>query len=203
MPAQAVAPVPAAGAEGTYEERLQALEAGQQQLTARLDALQEAPGYDRAGAGVANARLDQVPAEAAPVKPGIVLAASTRRQAPMPPPEPAPVLAPVRQSVPPTAAPAPARQSVPPETPAVPQRRPGKGEWVINLASYTSESFAASKRAEFVKEGVAAEQVETRVDGQTVYRLRVPGFESFREASAEAKTIKSVLGLEDTWIARR
>ncbi|MDH3900364.1 MAG: SPOR domain-containing protein [Gammaproteobacteria bacterium] len=218
LPGQAPASVPAARAEGTYEERFQALEAGLQLLAARLDALQEAPGYARAGTSMADARLDQLPAEATPIKPGIVLAAKTERKAPsLPPPAAAPV--PVRKAplpspaaapVPvrkaplpsPAAAPVPAREIVAPDTPAVPQRRSREDGWVINLASYNSESFAARKRAEFVEEGVAAEQVQARVNGNTVYRLRVSGFESFRDASAEAETIEALLGLEGTWIAR-
>ncbi|UCC57337.1 MAG: hypothetical protein JSU75_06375, partial [Gammaproteobacteria bacterium] len=72
-------PEPAAGTARTHEERLQVLEEGQQQLAARLDALQEAPGYARTETDVADTRNDQVPAEAAPIKPGIVLSASTRR----------------------------------------------------------------------------------------------------------------------------
>ena len=203
LPGQAPASVPAARAEGTYEERFQALEAGLQLLAARLDALQEAPGYARAGTSMADARLDQLPAEATPIKPGIVLAAKTERKAPsLPPPAAAPV--PVRKApLPsPAAAPVPAREIVAPDTPAVPQRRSREDGWVINLASYNSESFAARKRAEFVEEGVAAEQVQARVNGNTVYRLRVSGFESFRDASAEAETIEALLGLEGTWIAR-
>ncbi len=74
---------------------------------------------------------------------------------------------------------------------------------MVNLASYTNASFAARKLSEFEAEGVSVEQVQASVKGKTIYRLRVPGFESFRAASAQAGAIQAKLDLDSTWIARR
>jgi hypothetical protein len=79
---------------------------------------------------------------------------------------------------------------------------PGQGDWVINLASYTSPAFVRKKQAEFVRAGVTVEQAQAVVKGRTVYRLRVPGFETFEAASARAAGIRAQPGLRDTWITR-
>lgn len=176
--------------EATYAERLQALEAGMQLLTQRLNALQAAAGNSRSNGRIADAR----PAELRPIKPAIVLAANPVRRAP--PPPAAPMRAPVQ-------APEVVPHVLPAEKPVTPQHRPGQGDWVINLASYNNRSFATRKLAEFIDEGVTVEQVQAQVSGKTIYRLRVPGFDSFRAANTEAAAIRAKLGLGDTWIARR
>jgi cell division protein FtsN len=96
----------------------------------------------------------------------------------------------------PVVAPAPQHTAV---APAPPQRQ---GDWVINLASYKNQSYAARKQAEFANKGVMVEQVRAEVAGKTIYRLCVPGFVSSRAASTEAMAIRTRLGLSDTWIAR-
>lgn len=173
----------------TTEQRLAALEAGQQQLGKRIDALQVQVVESQDG--VSTADLRELPIEQQPLKPTIVLASNPPRVQPVPPAAPPP---PVR---------APVRQPDPPAAPVVPHTPPGEGDWVINLASYASASFASRKLAEFVDEGVPVEQVTATVKGKTIYRLCVPGFESFRAASAEAGNIRTKLGLSDTWVARR
>jgi hypothetical protein len=184
---QGTSATPAAGA--TTEQRLAALEAGLQQLGKRIDALQVTVADSPAG--VSTTALHELPIEQQPLKPAIVLASNPPRPLPAPPAASPP---PVR---------APARQPDPPAVPAVPYTPPGEGDWVINLASYASASFASRKLAEFVDEGVPVEKVKATVKGKTIYRLCVPGFESYRAASAEAGTIRTKLGLSDTWVARR
>jgi len=176
-------------ARGTSDERLAALEAGLQQLAQRVDALQVNAAESREGLHTADVR--ELPIEQQPVRPAIVLASNPPRRLPDPPAAPPP---PVRAPVP---------RHAPPAAPVAPQPPPGEGDWVINLASYANESYASRKRAEFVDEGVSVEQVAATVKGKTIYRLRVAGFDSFRAASAEAGNIRTRLGLQDTWVARR
>ncbi|HUT39951.1 MAG TPA: SPOR domain-containing protein [Gammaproteobacteria bacterium] len=181
------ASLPNAGTDSSPEQRLQALEAGLQQLAQRVEALQAAAGPANSG-NLTSARTDRLPPEYQPVRPGIVLAAHPVRRATVPAAIPVPATEPP---------PAPAQQPAPKVQP------PGEGDWVINLASYNSRGIASRKLAEFVDGGVAAEQVKAEVNGSTVYRLRVPGFDSYRAASAEAGAIRAQLGLADTWVARR
>jgi hypothetical protein len=181
------------------EQRLQAMETNLQRLSARLDAMQDAYRYTGTGWRATDASFDELPAEAMPVTPVMVLASSPVRRAPLPVKTPAPAIVP-----PPVPAPAPVRESESPTVVAsVLRQRTGEGEWVVNLASYTNASFAARKLSEFEAEGVSVEQVQASVKGKTIYRLRVPGFESFRAASAQAGAIQAKLDLDSTWIARR
>ncbi|NNJ94620.1 MAG: SPOR domain-containing protein [Halobacteria archaeon] len=178
---------PGSAARGTTDERLAALEAGLQQLAQRVDALQVNAAESRQGLHTAGAR--ELPIEQQPVRPAIVLASNPPRRLPDPPAAPPP---PVRAPVP---------RYDPPAAPVAPP--PGEGDWVINLASYANESYASRKQAEFIDEGVYVEQVAATVKGKLIYRLRVAGFDSFRAASAEAGNIRTRLGLQDTWVARR
>lgn len=176
---------PTSSAGQTTAERLAALEAGLQQLAQRVDTLQV--HLDESQQGMHSAAMQELPLEQQPQRPGIVLASHP----PSTPPAPAAVPpAPVRQPV----KPAPAAPVAPP---------PREGDWVINLASYTNAAYATRKRAEFVDEGVPVEQVEATVNGKTIYRLCVPGFTTSRAAKQEAGNIRTRLGLQDTWVARR
>jgi hypothetical protein len=77
------------------------------------------------------------------------------------------------------------------------------GDWVINLASYASESIAARKLADFSRKGVTAEQTVATVNGKTIYRVRVAGFDTRKSAMDRAEKIRQQLGLKDTWITRQ
>jgi hypothetical protein len=79
----------------------------------------------------------------------------------------------------------------------------GTGDWVINLASYASESIAARKLADFNRKGVVAEQVAATVNGKTIYRVRIAGFDTRKTATARAETIRQQLGLKETWVTKR
>lgn len=173
------------GNNSSQAQRLQALETGLQQLTRRVEALQAAVASAQGSVHPAGASAGPIPVEYQPVRPVVVLADPPLPRRLAAPPAAAPA-APVR-----VPQPAPARQS------------PGRGEWVINLASYTSRSYATRKLTEFVDGGIAAEQVQAEVNGATVYRLRVPGFESYASASSQAEHIRAQLGLSETWVTRR
>jgi hypothetical protein len=98
------------------------------------------------------------------------------------------------------------------DTPAEPARevlqnsppgQTGTGGWVINLASYASESIAARKLADFESKGVAAEQVAATVNGKPIYRVRIGGFDTRKSATARAETIRQQLGLKETWVTKQ
>jgi len=76
----------------------------------------------------------------------------------------------------------------------------GEGNWVINLASYLNEQTAARYMAAFRKKGVAAEMVPASVQGKTIYRVRLAGFDSREAARAIAPSVKRQLGLKDIWV---
>ena len=180
---------PTSSAGQTTAERLAALEAGLQQLAQRVDTLQV--HLDESQQGMHSAAMQELPLEQQPQRPGIVLAshppATPSAPAAVPP---APLRRPTREPV----KPAPAAPVAPP---------PREGDWVINLASYANAAYATRKRAEFVDEGVPVEQVEATVNGKTIYRLCVPGFTTSHAAKQEAGNIRTRLGLQDTWVARR
>ncbi|MGB7932135.1 MAG: SPOR domain-containing protein [Gammaproteobacteria bacterium] len=84
-----------------------------------------------------------------------------------------------------------------------PPRQTGTGDWVINLASYANESIAARKLADFERKGVTAEQSVASVNGKTIYRVRITGFDTRKAATVRAKSIRQQLGLNETWITRQ
>jgi len=178
-------------ANGSVEARLQALESSVQHLARRVDTLQSTSGSIRSAA-----LGNQQPPEYRPVKPAVVLASHAVQKAPLLPAEPAHV---------PAAAPTVVPEAAPLEAPVKPRprKRQREGDWVINLASYKSSSYATRKQAEFAGKGVEVEQVRAEVHGKTIYRLCVTGFDSSRAAKTEAADIQTRLGLGSTWIARR
>jgi len=79
----------------------------------------------------------------------------------------------------------------------------GNGDWTINLASYASESIATRKLADFKRKGVSAEQTVATVNGKTIYRVCITGFDTRKSAVERAETVRDQLGLKETWITRR
>lgn len=77
------------------------------------------------------------------------------------------------------------------------------GGWVINLASYTWKSTASKKLALFQQQGVDAEIFAVTINDKPMYRVRVTGFESSRQAKAEIPAVEQKLNLEGAWISRR
>ena len=84
-----------------------------------------------------------------------------------------------------------------------PPRQSGTGDWVINLASYANESIAARKLADFESKGVNAEQSVASVNGRTIYRVRIAGFDTRTAATVRANSVRQQLGLKETWITRQ
>ncbi|UCC56948.1 MAG: SPOR domain-containing protein [Gammaproteobacteria bacterium] len=98
--------------------------------------------------------------------------------------------------------PAPAPEAKP--EPAAPVAAgTANGNWVINVASYTNERIARRKLAQMQQQGIDVELVTAEVKGKTIYRARVFGFASRRDAESHAVGIRKKLGIEETWITRR
>ena len=57
--------------------------------------------------------------------------------------------------------------------------------------------------ADFERKGVNAEQAVASVNGKTIYRVRISGFDTRKAATVRAKSIRQQLGLKDTWITRQ
>ncbi|MEN8205772.1 MAG: SPOR domain-containing protein [Pseudomonadota bacterium] len=77
------------------------------------------------------------------------------------------------------------------------------GNWVVNVASYTWKSTASRKLALFQQQGVNAEIFKVMINDKPMYRVRVTGYESSRQAKAEIPEIEQKLNLEGAWISRR
>lgn len=86
---------------------------------------------------------------------------------------------------------------------AEPAAVPAKGNWAINIASYTNARIARRELAKMQQQGVDVELVTAEVNGKTIYRARVFGFASRRAAATAATEIQSKLGLKETWVTKR
>jgi hypothetical protein len=86
---------------------------------------------------------------------------------------------------------------------AKPAAGSAKGNWAINIASYTNARIARRELAKMQQQDVDVELVTAEVNGKTIYRARVFGFANRRAATAASTEIKSKLGLEEVWITKR
>jgi len=77
------------------------------------------------------------------------------------------------------------------------------GDWVVNLAAYTRESMASRMLAKFRDQGVDAEMVSVMINDQPMYRIRVAGFASSREARARIPSLEQQLDLDGVWIGKK
>ena len=84
----------------------------------------------------------------------------------------------------------------------VPVRSQSAGNWVINLASYTSKNMAERMLAEFRQQDIAADLVTAVVNDATVYRVQIAGFETRQAALQHAKSLQEKQGITDVWIMR-
>lgn len=79
---------------------------------------------------------------------------------------------------------------------------PGE-EWVVNVAASSSEQAMAALATKLKSKGVPVERQILTIDGDLMYRLRVPGFASSTEARSYARRIDSQYGLKGAWISRK
>ena len=78
----------------------------------------------------------------------------------------------------------------------------GGGEWVVNLASLTSEWQADNEVKRLRSKGIEAVKQRTEKDGKTWYRLRVIGFANYDEAKAYARKLQEQSGIKNAWVGR-
>jgi cell division protein FtsN len=102
--------------------------------------------------------------------------------------------------------PAPVKPNVPAKTDieAKPEKvnKPAAiGKWGVNLAAFKQEWFAKSKAAEYARQGIFAEVIPIHEGNNTMYRLRVGGFKTRAEASANTARIKQALNLDSVWVS--
>ncbi len=115
-----------------------------------------------------------------------------------PEPDPTATVNPIPEPVPVAAA-----SPVPDPLPAPAQTTRTVGGWVVNLASYNRQKTADRYVAELQQSGIRAERAEATVNGRTMHRVRVAGFDNYSAAKARAGTLKQKLDLPGIWIAKR
>jgi len=86
--------------------------------------------------------------------------------------------------------------------PAPKPATPSGKSWSVNLITMGNQVAANRLQEKYRKSGVEAEVQPVTVDGKTLYRLRVPGFDSADSAKKFAADAKSRLGLKDLWVTR-
>ncbi len=79
------------------------------------------------------------------------------------------------------------------------QEAPGK--WGVNLVAVKHEWFAKSQAAKFAEQGIYTEVVPVQSNNTTMYRLRVSGFKTKKEADANTARIKKTLNLDHVWVS--
>jgi DedD protein len=91
-----------------------------------------------------------------------------------------------------------------PDPAPAPARSSGTaGGWVVNLVSYTRQKSADRYVRELKRLGITAERVVAQVNGRTMHRVRITGFETRATASARAGVLKQELELPSIWVAKR
>jgi hypothetical protein len=96
---------------------------------------------------------------------------------------------------------APAVAEKPPvNKPAVVAKK--QGGWVINLLSVASTKTAKSELARLTKMGVNADRKEVNKGGKTWYRLRVTGYQSYKEAKSDIKALEQKTGFSSAWVGK-
>jgi septal ring-binding cell division protein DamX len=77
------------------------------------------------------------------------------------------------------------------------------GPWVINLVSLADKPAADRFAARAEAKDIHVQQSQVTVKGKSYWRVQAGGFATADEAKAHADSIKTKLGLKDTWISRR
>lgn len=91
----------------------------------------------------------------------------------------------------------------PPKPAAAPAQTATKGNFTLQIAAYTSDQDAQSRRQRLVSAGVTNAYVETASsNGKTAYRLRVGPFPT-REAAQAAQARLRALGYDNGFISSR
>ena len=104
------------------------------------------------------------------------------------------------------ARPAAGKQTVPVSAPAArDQASPvvAGEEWVVNIASSSHEEAMQEMAAKLQAQGIPVERHALTIEGDLMYRLRVPGFATGAEARSYARKLDKEFGLKGGWISRK
>jgi cell division septation protein DedD len=123
------------------------------------------------------------------------IAALEQRLAERPAPVPAAPAAPSAPSAPTTAARAPTAADAPA------QAAPAAPGFVVILASLPTRAQAERELATQRDKGIAAILRESRIDGQTWYRVQVEGYRERAAAAAYVRELATRHGIRNAWVA--
>jgi hypothetical protein len=76
-------------------------------------------------------------------------------------------------------------------------------EWVVNVASSSQEQAMTELAEKLGDQGITVERQTLTIDGNLMYRLRVPGFTTSTEARQYARQLDKSHALHGAWISRR
>ena len=84
-----------------------------------------------------------------------------------------------------------------------PALKASEGAWVLNVASSTNVDAIRALMDRLYEMGVKSEEQTVTVNGQTRYRLRIPGFETRQAAREFADRHAQKLRIKDPWISKQ
>ncbi len=76
-------------------------------------------------------------------------------------------------------------------------------EWVVNVASSSREQPMLDLAEKLKEQGIPAERQTLTIEGELMYRLRVPGFATSGEARRYASKLEEKFGLRGPWVSRK
>lgn len=76
-------------------------------------------------------------------------------------------------------------------------------EWVVNVASSSREEAMVELAEKLREQGIKVERQTLTIDGDLMYRLRVPGFTNSVEARRYAEQLGKEHALRGAWISRK
>jgi len=76
-------------------------------------------------------------------------------------------------------------------------------EWVVNIASSSHEQAMLDMAAKLREQGIPVERQALTIEGDLMYRLRVPGFATSAEARSYAGKLDKEFGLRGGWVSRK
>ena len=76
-------------------------------------------------------------------------------------------------------------------------------EWVVNVASSSQEQAMLELAAKLKEQGIPVERQTLTIEGDLMYRLRVPGFDTSDEARRYARRLDKEFGIRGGWVSRK
>lgn len=84
-----------------------------------------------------------------------------------------------------------------------PEQSAAGEEWVVNIASSSHDQAMQDMAAKLQAQGIPVERHTLTIEGDLMYRLRVPGFATSAEARSYARKLEKESGLKGGWISRK